>query len=111
MMVRKFFLKLLWIYRHTLSLVTRGACRHYPSCSEYALWQFERNTLPRAFSATFLRICRCNQLFQGGIDYPMIGKPMINPAELSVNTIKYWFVPTKQNYLLIKNFKFKGSQC
>jgi len=54
---------------------------------------------------------KCNQLFRGGIDYPMIGKPALKPAELSVNTIKYWFVPYQQNYFLIKNFKFKGSQC
>jgi uncharacterized protein len=52
-MIRIFFLKLLWLYRHSFSLVTRGACRHYPSCSEYALWQFERNTLPRAFIPRF----------------------------------------------------------
>lgn len=110
-MIRSFFLKLLWLYRHSFSLVTRGACRHYPSCSEYALWQFERNTLPRAFYSTFLRILRCNQLFSGGIDYPIINKPMLKPSELSINTIKYWFVPYQQNYFLIKNFKFKGSQC
>jgi uncharacterized protein len=110
-MIRTFFLKLLWIYRHSFSLVTRGSCRHYPSCSEYALWQFERNTLLRAFFSTFLRILRCNQLFAGGIDYPIISKPMLKPSELSINTIKYWFVPYRQNYFLIKNFKFKGPQC
>ncbi|OHD84356.1 MAG: membrane protein insertion efficiency factor YidD, partial [Sulfuricurvum sp. RIFCSPHIGHO2_12_FULL_44_8] len=85
--------------------------RLYPSCSEYALWQFERNTLPHAFYSTFLRILRCNQLFSGGIDYPIINKPVLKPSELSINTIKYWFVPYQQNYFLIKNFKFKGSQC
>ncbi|MGD9969735.1 MAG: membrane protein insertion efficiency factor YidD [Sulfuricurvum sp.] len=111
MMVRSFFLKLLWFYRHSFSLVTRGSCRHYPSCSEYALWQFERNTLPRAFASTFVRIIRCNQLFEGGIDYPTIAQPVLKPSKLSVNTIKYWFVPYKQEYILIKNFKFKGSQC
>ncbi|WP_295054391.1 membrane protein insertion efficiency factor YidD [Sulfuricurvum sp.] len=110
-MIRIFFLKLLWLYRHSFSLVTRGSCRHYPSCSEYALWQFERNSLTRAFISTFLRILRCNQLFPGGIDYPIINKPTIKPSELSINTIKYWFVPYQQNYFLIKNFKFKGSQC
>ncbi|MDQ1299002.1 MAG: uncharacterized protein QG558_1541 [Campylobacterota bacterium] len=107
-MIRKFFLSLLWFYRHSFSLVTRGSCRHYPSCSEYALWQFECNSLPYAFATTFLRICRCNQLFRGGIDYPKIGKPSGKASKLSIITIKYWFVPYGQNYFLIKNFRYKG---
>ncbi|MDD4855936.1 MAG: membrane protein insertion efficiency factor YidD [Sulfuricurvum sp.] len=110
-MIRKLFLKLLWLYRHSFSLVTRGSCRHYPSCSEYALWQFETNSLHKAFGATFLRICRCNQLFRGGIDYPIITKPSINPSNLSLITVKYWYIPYKQNYFLIKNFRYKGFKC
>lgn len=110
-MIRNLFLKLLWLYRHSFSLVTRGACRHYPSCSEYALWQFETNSLYKAFGATFLRICRCNQLFRGGIDYPVVNKPMLKPSNLTLFTVKYWFIPTKQKYFLIKNFKYKGSMC
>ena len=107
-MIRTFFLRLLWLYKHSFSLLTRGACRHYPSCSEFALWQFERNTLPKAFWATLLRILRCNQLFSGGIDYPIISKPLLKPQKLTINTVKYWFVPNKQKYFLIKNFKYKG---
>ncbi|MCX6073688.1 MAG: membrane protein insertion efficiency factor YidD [Campylobacterales bacterium] len=110
-MIRKLFLKLLWLYRHSFSLVTRGSCRHYPSCSEFALWQFECNSLPTAFGTTFLRICRCNQLFRGGIDYPLIGKPPLKPSKLTIITVKYWFVPYKQKYFLIKNFKYKGFKC
>ena len=110
-MIRWFFLKLLWLYRHSFSLVTRGSCRHYPSCSEYALWQFEQNSLPRAFWSTFLRILRCNQLFKGGIDYPISPKPTLKPSNLTLNTVKYWYIPTKQNYFLIKNFNYKGSKC
>jgi putative membrane protein insertion efficiency factor len=110
-MIRKFFLKLLWIYQHSLSLLTRGACRHYPSCSEYAKWQFETNSLPIAFGATFLRICKCNQLFPGGIDYPIIKQPPLKPCKLSLITVKYWYVPHQQKYFLIKNFTYKGSLC
>jgi putative membrane protein insertion efficiency factor len=92
-------------------LVTRGSCRHYPSCSEYALWQFEKNSLSKAFLSTFLRILRCNQLFRGGIDYPIIEKPIIKPSNLSLITVKYWYVPYKQKYFLIKNFNYKGFKC
>jgi len=107
-MVRKFFLGLLWIYKHSFSLIAPGSCRYYPSCSEYARWQFERNSLPQAFLATFLRIMRCNQLFEGGIDYPLVKKLPLKPSELSINSIKYWFVPHKQKFFLIKNFRYKG---
>lgn len=110
-MIRKFFLNLLWLYRHSFSLVTRGSCRHYPSCSEYALWQFEKNSLSKAFFATFLRILRCNQLFRGGIDYPIMEQPIIKPSNLSLITVKYWYVPYKQKYFLIKNFNYKGFKC
>jgi len=64
-----------------------------------------------AFGTTFLRICRCNQLFRGGIDYPLIGKPSLKPSKLTIITVKYWFVPYKQKYFLIKNFNYKGFKC
>jgi len=35
-MVRKFLLKLLWIYQKFFTLIGFGSCRYYPTCSEYA---------------------------------------------------------------------------
>jgi putative membrane protein insertion efficiency factor len=108
-MLRRFFLKLLSYYQKFLSVVSFGSCRYYPSCSEYAKWQFEHNSLFYAFYSSFIRILRCNQLFIGGIDYPILNKLSQHPSNLTLDTIKYWLVPKSHNrFYIIKNFTFKG---
>ncbi len=89
-------------------------CRYYPSCSEYAKWQFEFNAPHKALASSTLRILRCNQLFDGGIDYPVVTyKPPRLLALLNFNRlcgkieIIYWFIPkdTKNfKYYIIKDF-------
>ncbi|OQX49560.1 MAG: membrane protein insertion efficiency factor YidD [Epsilonproteobacteria bacterium 4484_20] len=89
-------------------------CRYYPTCSEYAKWQFEFNAPHKALTASTLRILRCNQLFDGGIDYPVvIFRPPGCKALRKLNTfcgkmkIIYWFVPkdvTRSQYYVIKDF-------
>ena len=64
-MIRKFLLGLLNVYQKFFTLIGYGSCRYYPSCSEYAKWQFEKNSIWKAFFFTFVRILRCNQLFKG----------------------------------------------
>jgi len=106
--VKHILLKLLSLYQRFFTLIGYGSCRYYPTCSEYAKWQFEENPLPIAFFQSALRILRCNQLFEGGIDYPILHNFVKNPKSLSVNEIKYWFVPKKRdNFYIIKNFSFK----
>ncbi|SFV58492.1 Protein YidD [hydrothermal vent metagenome] len=52
---------------------------------------------------------RCNQLFDGGIEYPLLDKLLLKPENLTVDSIKYWLVPNKKNrYYIIKNFSYKG---
>ena len=91
-------------------------CRYYPSCSEYASWQFEFNAPHKALASSTLRILRCNQLFKGGIDYPLVAFVPQNPssvltfnAECGTIKIDYWFVPksTEPNnthYYIVKDF-------
>jgi putative membrane protein insertion efficiency factor len=89
-------------------------CRYYPTCSEYAKWQFEFNTPHRALASSTLRILRCNQLFAGGIDYPVVTFiPPSVTALLKVNTfcgkmkIIYWFIPKDvphSQFYVIKDF-------
>jgi len=102
-------LKLLTLYQRFFTLIGYGSCRYYPTCSEYARWQFEQNPLYIAFFRSTLRILRCNQLFDGGIDYPILHKLSQCPKKtLHVDEIKYWFVPEKKNHFyIIKNFSFK----
>jgi len=48
-------------------------------------------------------------MFDGGIEYPTLDKLRLKPANLGINSIKYWLVPSKKNrYFIIKNFSYKG---
>jgi len=108
-MIRTFLLKLMWFYQKFITLIGFGSCRYYPSCSEYARLNFVNNSLSSAFYHSSTRILRCNQLFEGGIDYPLLNKLEIKPQNLDVASIKYWLVPNKTNrHYIIKNFSYKG---
>ena len=95
-----------------ISKMLPASCRYYPSCSEYASWQFEFNAPHRALASSSLRILRCNQFFKGGIDYPLVDfKPaklsfLLNPKPFYGKiSIIYWLVPkTKNTYYVVKDF-------
>lgn len=111
-MIRTILLKILWLYQKFFTLIGFGSCRYYPTCSEYARIHFENNSISSAFYHTLIRILRCNQLFDGGIEYPLLNKLITKPTKLDVDTIKYWLVPDKKNrFYIIKNFSFKGQSC
>ncbi len=108
-MIKSILLKLMWFYQKFLTLLGFGSCRYYPSCSEYARLNFVNNSLSSAFYHSFTRILRCNQLFEGGIEYPLLDKLVQKPKKLGVEAIKYWLVPNKKDrYYIIKNFSYKG---
>lgn len=101
-----------------ISRMLPANCRYYPTCSEYAKWQFEFNAPHKALMASTLRILRCNQLFPGGIDYPLVNftppKPAI-PLRPKHNAedihIRYWLVPKKAPYYyIIKQFSSTKNQ-
>jgi putative membrane protein insertion efficiency factor len=113
--LKKFTLYPLSLYQR-FSKLTPPSCRYYPTCSEYARWQFEYNHVAKAMFATTKRILSCNPLFAGGIDYPSVTfqapKSITlyppNPF-LGKITIIYWFVPLSmecdnQDYYVIKDF-------
>ena len=108
--MKNFYLAPLKAYQY-ISKMLPANCRYYPTCSEYAKWQFELNRADKALVQTTLRILRCNQLFDGGIDYPII---KYTPPKLLCLTrerfkIKYWLVPKEKNrYYVIKDYEFKG---
>jgi len=113
-MIKTFLLKLLWVYQKFFTLIGYGSCRYYPTCSEYARLNFKNNSILSAFYHSSTRILRCNQLFDGGIDYPLLDKLVIKPTKLDISllditSIEYWLVPNKKNrYYIIKNFSYKG---
>ncbi len=111
-MIKKVFTAPIKVYQ-SISRLMPGKCRYYPTCSEYALWQFDTQNPMKAFYKSTLRILRCNQFFSGGIDYPVIGfkpeKISIFKSTLNSNygtiSVKYWLLPkdTKQ-YYVVKDF-------
>ena len=91
-----------------ISQMLPASCRYYPTCSEYAKWQFEFNRADKALAQTTLRILRCNQLFAGGIDYPVVKYTPPKTVMLSQNIcIKYWFIPKgKGLFYVLKDFNY-----
>ena len=98
-----------------ISKMLPANCRYYPTCSEYAKWQFEFNAPHKALLASSSRILRCNQFFKGGIDYPLV--QYIFKKYSSIHTfnphcgkidIEYWIVPQKTapntHYYIIKDY-------
>lgn len=99
-------------YQRFLTIFSFGSCRYYPTCSEFAKWQFQKNNFFLAIFSTFLRILRCNQLFKGGIEYPIIKKKFLLPSLLQLYStnknisVKYWYIPIfnkKGYYHIIKS--------
>jgi len=109
----RFFTAPIKAYQY-ISKMLPSSCRYYPSCSNYGVWQFETNRADRALVATTMRILRCNQLFRGGIDYPVITykpKPLLYLCRSKIR-VKYWLVPKKNNqYYVIKDFNFENNHA
>ncbi len=113
MNIKNFYIAPIKGYQY-ISKMLPANCRYYPTCSEYASWQFEFNAPHKALAASTLRILRCNQLFDGGIDYPVVTfNPPKPPSSLKLNDfcgkmkVIYWFVPKDTNrslYYVLKDF-------
>lgn len=105
---------LISFYQKFLTNLAYGSCRYYPSCSEYAKRQFQYNNIFQALFFSSKRILTCNQLFAGGLDYPIVSKVKLKLHQ-KIQKIDFWLVPTSKNsksYHLVKNFSkinFKGN--
>ena len=108
MNIKKFFIAPIKGYQY-ISKMLPASCRYYPTCSEYAKWQFDTNRVDKALAQSTLRILRCNQLFAGGIDYPVIEfRPLKLLQKCNHNfQIKYWLFPKEKNlFYVIKDYDF-----
>ena len=56
------------LYQAALSPFFRGACRHVPSCSEYAREAVERHGVRRGLELAARRLSRCHPLGGHGFD-------------------------------------------
>ncbi|MCF6173723.1 MAG: membrane protein insertion efficiency factor YidD [Campylobacteraceae bacterium] len=109
--LKKFALYLIAFYQKFLTLFSYGSCRYYPTCSQYAKEQVMFNNLFKAVFFSILRILRCNQLFRGGIDYPIVRKRFtkisyIKRFSTSFVKVSFWFVQKEDNiFYIVKSFK------
>jgi putative membrane protein insertion efficiency factor len=89
-------------YQRYISPVLGQNCRHYPSCSQYTKLQFKKNNFFLASYHSTKRILSCNQLFDGGIDYPVIKRDFSDKISYTTRfkknrLIKYWYINIDNN--------------
>jgi putative membrane protein insertion efficiency factor len=110
---------LLKLYQKFFTLIGYGSCRYYPTCSQYTKEQLLHNGLIKALFYSLIRILKCNQLFPGGIDYPVMTKRLsssvsLTPKHTSIR-IHFWFIPkNEESFYIVKAFKpfdIKGNLC
>lgn len=108
-------LKTLQFYQKFLSpLKLSPSCRYYPSCSEYAFWQFQKKNFFIAFFFSFFRILRCNPFFKGGFDYPKISKHIFlynacfKPRYLAKKRLYFLYIPYQTKSFYLVKIIFKG---
>jgi putative membrane protein insertion efficiency factor len=104
--MKSIILKFINFYQKFLTNFAYGSCRYYPTCSEYAKRQFQFNNIFLAFFNSSKRILSCNQLFAGGLDYPIVSKVKLK-LHSNIDKIDFWLVPVEKGskrFYLIKNF-------
>ncbi|MBP7679256.1 MAG: membrane protein insertion efficiency factor YidD [Bacteroidales bacterium] len=62
------FIGLIYVYRYIISPLLPRGCRHYPSCSEYAITALKQHGLLKGGLLAANRISRCQPWGTSGID-------------------------------------------
>ncbi len=66
--MKRLMLAIISFYRRAISPHLPGACRYYPTCSQYAMTAIERYGALKGGWMEFKRILRCHPLHKGGYD-------------------------------------------
>jgi uncharacterized protein len=59
---------LIKLYKYFVSPLFPASCRHYPTCSEYAIESIKKYGVLKGGYMSVIRILKCNPLFRGGYD-------------------------------------------
>lgn len=62
------FIFFIRIYKVLISPLFPPSCRHYPSCSVYAVEAFEKHGVFKGMYLSVKRVLKCNPFFHGGYD-------------------------------------------
>lgn len=93
-------------YKKYISPLNPPSCRFYPTCSEYSMLCFRFQNPIFASIKTILRLLRCNHLFKGGLEYPIIKLRHIDTKKGKKINIAFWLVPKENNkYYIIRNLR------
>ena len=68
MIINRFFIVLIRMYKRFISPLLPPSCRFTPTCSEYAIEAFEKKGPLTAAWMTVIRVLKCNPLHPGGYD-------------------------------------------
>ena len=63
-----FFIFLVRLYKLFISPLFPPSCRHYPSCSQYAIEALEKYGIFKGSYLSAVRILKCNPFIKGGYD-------------------------------------------
>ncbi len=66
--LKKIFLLPVYIYKYIISPLTPPSCRHYPTCSSYAISAVERHGIIKGGKIATNRIARCQPWGTSGYD-------------------------------------------
>lgn len=55
-------------YKYFISPFLPSSCRHFPTCSQYAIVALEKRGLFIGSYLSMVRILKCNPFFKGGYD-------------------------------------------
>jgi uncharacterized protein len=62
------FISLIRIYKILISPLFPPSCRHYPTCSDYAIESLKKYGVFKGGYLATSRILKCNPFFKGGYD-------------------------------------------
>lgn len=66
--MRKLLLLPIRFYQYAISPLMASHCRHYPTCSSYAIEAIERHGAIKGFGLAVMRLLRCHPWAEGGYD-------------------------------------------
>lgn len=98
--------KIFKFYKKYISPINLPSCRYYPTCSEYCFICFKMQNPIIATYNTILRLLKCNKLFKGGFQYPIIKIKIDNIIFGEKIEIIFWLIPISNNkFYVIKGIK------
>ncbi|ERJ10985.1 membrane protein insertion efficiency factor YidD [Haloplasma contractile] len=81
--MKHYIVKLIRFYQNNISKYTPPSCRHFPTCSNYAVEAYHKHNIFYATWLTIYRILRCNPL--GSTGYDPVPEPKLKKKQTNNN--------------------------